>query len=286
MTKVAQSLSALRGSEGVARGADTFKVSPFTLIFEDGFNTRDYNKQEVKDHIQSLKQAYVDGHYVPNIIVKVKDNQVLIREGHCRTKAVLLAIEEGLLPKDFMFEVSEMKAASEIDQISAIVTTNAGLQLDGFEIGAVYAKLINHNLTEQEISKKVCKPLPQIKNNLKLYGMSSELKALVLAGKASETYAAELYDNLGDAGAIEKIKEVLATGVKKVTPKKVSQINGHVRITKKHIHVIQNTLTEAKSVFSSAVITDSEVTIKMNPSMYKSFLDSICHATGENIKKT
>jgi ParB family chromosome partitioning protein len=80
---------------------DLFQVDPRIILEEDGFNTRGaycddyYDQPEIAAGIRSLADAYKNGNFVPPIIVKVRDGQVFVREGHRRRRAILLAIEEG-----------------------------------------------------------------------------------------------------------------------------------------------------------------------------------------------
>ena len=73
-------LSALnRASDQVSRG-DSYFVDPRLLVEEDGFNTRDYSRADIETHIENLTNAYLAGHFVPPVVVIVKDGKPIVRD--------------------------------------------------------------------------------------------------------------------------------------------------------------------------------------------------------------
>ena len=78
---------------GTTKGSG-WSVAPELIEEEEDFNTRgaflnkkEYFAQEkVKAHIRKLADAYKRGDYVPPLIVKVVDDRILVRDGHCRRR--------------------------------------------------------------------------------------------------------------------------------------------------------------------------------------------------------
>lgn len=84
------------------------EISPKDLIIEHGFNPREavigdlcYEQEPVKSAIISLKQAYKEGRRVDLIKVVKKDSKYVVRQGHCRYRALLLALAEELTSSSF-----------------------------------------------------------------------------------------------------------------------------------------------------------------------------------------
>ncbi|HBB8442048.1 TPA: hypothetical protein J5G50_004776, partial [Escherichia coli] len=78
------------------------EISPKALFIESGFNPREavigelcYEQEPVKSTIVSIKQAYKEGRRVDLIKVVKKDSNYVVRQGHCRYRALSLALAEG-----------------------------------------------------------------------------------------------------------------------------------------------------------------------------------------------
>jgi len=78
------------------------EINPKALVVESGFNPREavigelcYEQEPVKSTIVSIKQAYKEGRRVDLIKVVKKGSDYLVRQGHCRYKALSLALMEG-----------------------------------------------------------------------------------------------------------------------------------------------------------------------------------------------
>ncbi|HGN8844675.1 TPA: hypothetical protein ACK1RS_005623, partial [Klebsiella pneumoniae] len=74
-------------------------MDPTHLNIIPGFNTRTaglgeayWELPEVKDHLARLAQQYADSPLeMAPMVVQVRDGQVVIRQGHCRHRAIPLA---------------------------------------------------------------------------------------------------------------------------------------------------------------------------------------------------
>ncbi len=248
--------------ESCARG-DGFSIDPRLLVEQENFNPRDYNDPDVIEHIDRLKHSYIDGRYVPAIIVSVIDSEVVIREGHCRRHAILKAIEEG---HDIKRVRVEEHKGDEVEQVALILTSNDGLKLKALQRAEVISRLSAYGLNDTEISKKIGCTSTQVARYLTMLKMPHELKELVNVDKISATYALQLFDKYGAKLATEKAKTGLETGAKKVTPKVV---NKQKRLTPKMTHHINESLLAISDVFDTKVPDDYTGNLKITISVEK-----------------
>jgi len=248
--------------ETCTRG-DGFSIDPRYLVEQENFNPRDYNDPDVIEHIDRLKQAYIDGRYVPPIIITIIDGDVVVREGHCRRRAVLLAINEG---HDIKRVRVEEYRGGDVEQVALILTSNDGLKLKALQRAEVISRLSAYGLNDTEISKKIGCTSTQVARYLTMLQMPHELKELVNADKISATYALQLFADLGAKAATEKAKKGLETGAKKVTPRVV---NKKKRLTPKMTHHINESLLAISDVFDAEIPDDYDGNVKITISVDK-----------------
>ena len=223
------SLKSLNRESADVSKSDLFSVAPHLLLEEEGFNTRGafcedyYERPDIKAGIRSLADAYKRGDYVPPIIVKVRDGNVFVREGHRRRRAILLAISEGADIRKI--QVLEHKG-DEAEQTLLIATSNDGLPLTPLEKAVIYGRLANWGWSDQEIAERVSRTAEHVRQAKALLELPLELKQMIQANEVAATYASELFREHGEA-AVQVLKEAKAgegeEKPKKLTRKKVEK---------------------------------------------------------------
>lgn len=205
----ANSLKSLNRESPEVSKSDLFSVAPHLLLEEEGFNTRGafcedyYERPDIKAGIRSLANAYKRGDYVPPIIVKVRDGNVYVREGHRRRRAIHLAISEGADIRKV--QVLEHKG-DEAEQTLLIATSNDGLPLTPLEKAVIYGRLANWGWSDQEIAERVGRTAEHVRQAKALLELPLELKQMIQANEVAATYASELFREHGEA-AIQMLKE-------------------------------------------------------------------------------
>lgn len=203
------SLKSLNRESPEVSKSDLFSVAPHLLLEEEGFNTRGafcedyYERPDIKAGIRSLANAYKRGDYVPPIIVKVRDGNVYVREGHRRRRAIHLAISEGADIRKV--QVLEHKG-DEAEQTLLIATSNDGLPLTPLEKAVIYGRLANWGWSDQEIAERVGRTAEHVRQAKALLELPLELKQMIQANEVAATYASELFREHGEA-AIQMLKE-------------------------------------------------------------------------------
>jgi ParB-like chromosome segregation protein Spo0J len=247
------SLKSLNRQSDQVSKSDLFKIAPELLIEEEGFNPRgafieDYFEQpEVKEHIRRLADSYLKGVYVPPIAVVVRDGKVYIRDGHCRNRALKLAISEGAEIRKI--EVLEIKG-DEAAQTALILTSNDGLKLTPLERAVIYDTRRKWGWSSKEIADEFSRTEPHVKQLLDMLDMPLELKQFVQRKLVSAYAALELFQELGDdetemvRSAAEK-KSSNGKPAKKVTPKDVG--TAMPRIPKKVVSAMHTSISAITS---------------------------------------
>lgn len=238
-----------RQSDDVSK-SDLFKVSPGLLLEEENFNPRgafidDYFEQpEVVAHIRRLADSYKRGDYVPPIIVHVREGEIYVRDGHCRRRALNLAISEGADIRKV--EVLELKG-DEAAQTALILTSNDGLSLTPLERAVIYEKRIKWGWTEKEVANEFGRSEVHVRQLLEMMTLPLEMKQMIQRKRVSAYTALELFQEHGmDAvklvmEASEKKEDVSSGSTKRVTKKDVSP--KRPRLGKKMVTAMQTSLS-------------------------------------------
>lgn len=209
----------------------SYSVSPHMLKEEDGFNVRDYDDPETEAHIEQLTEAYMQGKWVPPLIVKTVDGELLVRDGHCRRRAIYRAIEKGVEIR--RVDVIE-HSGDEIDQMALLLTSNAGKALTQLQKAAVYQKMKNHGLNEDEIGERLGYTGQHVRQMLSLISLPTRMKEQINKGMINPTYALELYREQGKAAAdtIDKAYKAMQDKMPKVGDGKEQK---PPKVTRKHV---------------------------------------------------
>lgn len=190
---------------GAKRG--DFYSFPLDLFEEQpGFNPRNYERPETKAHIEKLAKAYFDGKMVPPLTVKVIDGRLLVREGHCRRRAALLARERGA--QILRLSCIEMKG-DENEQDALLVTSQDSLHLTPIERARVYMRYVNRGMTPDETGSFVNKSGKHVKEELELLELPTELQDLIEGDVVKPYLARKLFRTHGGAKAVAIVQAQL-----------------------------------------------------------------------------
>lgn len=262
---LAQSLKAfVRNNKDNGTRGDGYSLDPRILVEREGFNVRDYNDPDVIAHIEAFAEAYANGHYVPPITIKVVDGEPEIREGHCRTRGALLAIERG---HDIRrVRVDEFKG-DEFAETALLLTSNDGLALKTLERVAVIKRMVNQGHTEAEVAEAIGKTPEHVRQMLMMDQMPLQLKRMVNAGEISATYALDLFKVHG-TGAVEVaqagLEKAKVNGKKKVTPKTVG---GRRRLSPKVLNSLRDHMGKMADRFDAITVAEGQKEVSVSLSV-------------------
>lgn len=166
---------------------------------EEGFNPRDYNDPDVVAHIRRMADGYKRGDVFPHLLIVVRNGTVYIRDGHCRLRAIKLAVSEGA--KIGKVPVVEVKG-DEIAQSDVVLITQDGLKLKALERAAHYVKYHNWGMNDAEIGKRFNKTGEHVRQYRSMLELPIALKKLITDGTITPTLALELYKEHGGDAAV------------------------------------------------------------------------------------
>lgn len=171
---------------------DLIVVSPEMLEVEEGFNVRGVNlsqdeywsQEHVHEHVVNLACAYAAGDYVPPIVVKYNPDtqKAIIRDGHHRYRALMMAIEDGADIKSVA--VMEFKGDESKQALLMLKSANS-LELTAVEKAEIYHRLVSYGYSTQEIANMVGKGVDHVARILKVYDLPLAQKRAIQHGNLS-----------------------------------------------------------------------------------------------------
>ena len=203
---------------------DLYKIDPTVIKEEQGFNLRDYEQPEVKQHIENLTETILSGGYIPPIVVRTDGTgNILLVDGHCRTRAALQAIERGAT--GLMLSAVNFKG-SDADRVELMLRSGEGLKFTALEVAKGYLRLQRMGLSTADIAKRVGKTANHINQYLNLATANVDVQQMVERGEVAANVAIETVQKHGEnAGKVlEQAKEKAAKqGKTKVTASVVKE---------------------------------------------------------------
>lgn len=176
----------------------TADISPNDIVIEPGFNPREaiigdecYRIEPVKSLIVAVRQAYKDHRHVDPIKVVKRGNKYYVRQGHCRSKALFQAIDEGavivtitviLLPDDNL-------ALGYLENFTGNRANSLGpvARAQGLKVA-----IEEHGFSVKELAEHFCCTQTAIRNSLKITEMPTALQLLIIKGLITQTFALQL----------------------------------------------------------------------------------------------
>lgn len=222
MTKPASLKSLAEGKTDGIQKATIFKVSPALVEVEEGFNLREEGP-ELAEHIERLYHAMKAGAYIPPIDVSVIEGRVLLRDGHCRTRAARRLVAEGV---DYLLEARQLRG-NDADAVFHMLGSAQGKHFTPLEQGRGFLRLVTFGHTVAQIAARTGLHRSTIENGLALAEAPAAVQKLVAEGKVASHTALKTVRAHGPADAAEKlaaaVKTAEATGKTKATGKHLAE---------------------------------------------------------------
>lgn len=222
MQKGLSTMSKTTGIAAFAEGrSDVHKIDPRKLVINEGWNGRD-ESPELNAHIDQLAMSISKIGVKKPLEVKLEDGKLVVKDGHCRYRAVMLAIKNGADIKTVPV-IGVDRYASDEDLILNQVISNTGKPLTTMEQAKVFKKLIDFGWNQSDIADKVGLSNGRISQILDLLTMPASVQALVSSGTVSPSLAQATVKSAEtpQAAAVslqEAADKAAAAGRKKVKP--------------------------------------------------------------------
>ncbi|MDU1440172.1 MAG: hypothetical protein E6919_17450 [Klebsiella pneumoniae] len=163
-------------------------MDPTHLNIIPGFNTRTaglgeayWELPEVKDHLARLAQQYADSPLeMAPMVVQVRDGQVVIRQGHCRHRAIPLANK-----------IREERGEGPVDKI----------RVDEFRGSDGKAELFNDSeepMSIEELAEARKVSVTHVRKLLKVHTAPEALKGLIVKGVVAYYAALDVMEKYPD----------------------------------------------------------------------------------------
>lgn len=206
---------------------EVFKVDPAILVIEDGWNTRD-DSPELLEHIDTLALSIAEIGVRKPIEVKLVNGRLIVRDGHCRTRATMRAIEVYKAEIKTVPVISVDRYANDADLILNQVISNSGKPLTALEEAKVYKKLLDMGWNQGDIAKKVGKSNGRISQVLGYLEMPASVQAHVASGAVSASLAQQVVKSAETPAEASKqlqqaVQKASEEGRTKVKPVDVGQ---------------------------------------------------------------
>ena len=189
--------------------SDVLKIDPRQLVVEPGFNVR-MEGPELDEHIASLKGLIRASGVQRPLVVRLKDDRAVVVDGHCRLRAVMELIDEGVDIQSVPC-LPEGRSVSESERTALLITANSGKPLSALEKGEVFKRLVGYGWSLSQISQKVGIGEKQINNLLELTSADDSVKGMIAAGEVSATTALKTIQAEGNEQAAETLKKAVET---------------------------------------------------------------------------
>jgi len=207
-----------------AKRADSIKAQLSKIKIVNGFNERDFKREDVRLHIASIVSSLIAGEPIPALVVWTNpDNgDIELVDGECRYWAY--SDFAAAFPDRFDGYVAAIPYQGTPAQRKAMVAkSNSQLPLDPVQRGRVYLSLRDeHGMTRQEIALEMNKSLAHVDQMILLASGGDEVHQAVERNEISATEATKLIREHGvDAPAeLERRKQAAKEiGKDKVTAK-------------------------------------------------------------------
>jgi ParB/RepB/Spo0J family partition protein len=141
--------------EGIVRRKDIYMVDPRSIHIEEGWNPRaTFGTPEDAELIESIRS---EGVKVPILIIKTKDDRLILRDGERRFRAVMSLIGEGLEDILIPAEIVSATALNEIEGLKQALLRNTGKPLTMSEEANAFSRLQNYGLSAADIARAIGK---------------------------------------------------------------------------------------------------------------------------------
>jgi ParB/RepB/Spo0J family partition protein len=232
--------------------ADLYKVNPYLIKVEDGFNVRDFESERMAIHVDELAQSIAAVGLKRALKVRMKAGTLVLVDGECRLRAIFRAIEVyGAEIRTIKVEMTD-RAFSDADATLSIAVENDALELTPLEKGTVFKRLENYGWAIADIAKSVGLSSVRVTQLIELTSVPEAVKVLIRQGNIAPTLALTIAkdENFDETAIMARVGEAQTTAASK----------GKTRVTAKNVAGTRTSLREevAKIIQSATICEDEE----------------------------
>lgn len=205
-----------------AAGTEPYKpqsraLNPMAIVIADGWNVRDMNSAETREHIESLKLSMLTNGYDITKPISVRYDRAsgisTLVDGQCR----LTACREIRASGTEIWIPCVVTEGDEAQLTAASLSGNSGKPLTQWEIGEGCRRLSRFGWTKEKIAASICKSVRYVTEAIALSNVSLEAKSMLAAGAV--TPGRILHAAQGkDGDSIEQVKQEVSKRPEKDKP--------------------------------------------------------------------
>lgn len=214
-------------------GSRIYFVNPYVLRIKPGWNCRNHNSPENREHVLRLAGMIAKAGVEEALTVHLEDGHFYITDGHCRFLAVMHAINHlGATIKTVPIK-EESKYSSEADRLASQMIRNSGKQLEPLEQGELYHRLIKYGWTEQQIAEMAGYTRGRIVQILELHANTTpRLKEMITTGAVKPSFVGRIIRKVKKSP--ETAESVVAAAID------VAKSHGKSKASARHVASLAN----------------------------------------------
>lgn len=194
---------------------DVFFIDPKLIKIEKGFNPRQYDLFENRQHLDELKRSIVEVGVLVPLMVRWDGEQAILIDGECRLRSCLELIKEGIEIK--AVPVLQETTGDEAQRLLLAISANKGKPLSLLEAGGAYKRLVAYGWGIPQIAARVGVSNRLVQDAIGLHEAPIEVKEMVSKGEVTPSLAKQVVKRKGDKAAAElkeKVSQAKAAGKK------------------------------------------------------------------------
>lgn len=222
---------------------DIHSIDPRKIEIMDGWNCRDINDAETKEHIERLALSIAEIGVQEPITVWWDSNTAWVTDGHCRLWATKLAIERGIDIKSIPCK-SESRG-NDADRLFSQIVRNSGKPFSAMENAKVYKRLLDLGWQQVEIAKKAGISNARVSQILDLLSMPEPIKKMVTNGEVSASLATKTLAEHNPQKATQVLQDAVVS----------AKAEGKTKALPKHVGTPAEAVVRKRSDLSAAQLT-------------------------------
>ncbi len=207
---------------------DVWALALHTLTYSDQYdlrlelNAKYYEQQHVKETINAISMAYMNGEKVEPISISFIDGKPTVTGGFKRYKAAVIA--QAKMKDVLNIPVLDV-GNKDKDILKKVITSNNVDRLSSVELGTIYYSLLKDGTSEQEIANMYSIQVKEVKACVATLSAPKEIKAMLINKQISDSQWRSMVSNYGEGKALSIAVETAQSG-DKVTPSTIKKAQG------------------------------------------------------------
>ena len=223
-TKAASAKFAKALSDGKS---DMFKLNPFLIRVEEGFNSRDFSLAENAEHVEDLARSIAaEGVRKPIEVRFGEDGQPYLVDGECRLRATIKAINDLGAEIVTVPAVVSPKGQNDADRVASQFVSNSGKPFSELEAAQGVRRLLGFGWDEAKIATRTGMRAAKVARLIRVLEMPEAIVGMVREGQVAVTQA---LDTVRSADTSDAAVAVLRDGLARASE------TGRTKVTARHV---------------------------------------------------